>query len=429
VNYHELNFEGIAGPTHMFSGLAEGNLASKTHAGKSSNPKQAALQCLDKIKRLYRLSFKEAIIPPQNRFSEEILHYYQIKDLKDDIQKIYDRDPQLLRKIFSSSSMWTANAATFSPAQDCNNARSSITIANLLSNEHRKHEAKHNYKFFQKAFANSPSIKIHPALEIHPDEGAANHNRFALKHSSKGIEVFVYGYKEDSEKNNFILPARQSFQACKSIANSHSLENVFFVQQSKEAINSGVFHNDVISTANLDYFLLHEKAFENQNEFLNQLSDKFFEINKSPLKFSLVKETEISLEDAVKSYLFNSQIIGEADQMTLIAPSECKENPKVYSFILKLVKDPNCPIQDVEFLSLKESMQNGGGPACLRLRLVLNDDEINNLAPGVLLNEEIIEGLEQWINRYYPETLIIENFLDIEFLQQLKNIFANSPLV
>jgi succinylarginine dihydrolase len=127
--------------------------------------------------------------------------------------------------------MWTANAATFSPAQDCKDVHSHISIANLLSNEHRRHEAHHNYKFFQKAFANSPSIKIHPALENHPDEGAANHNRFALSHSDKGIEVFVYGYSIESEKNNFIFPARQSFQACESIAQKHSLQNVLFVQQ------------------------------------------------------------------------------------------------------------------------------------------------------------------------------------------------------
>ncbi|MGA8031441.1 MAG: N-succinylarginine dihydrolase, partial [Casimicrobiaceae bacterium] len=44
-----MNFDGIPGPTHNYSGLAQGNLAAERNAQQVSNPREAALQGLEKM--------------------------------------------------------------------------------------------------------------------------------------------------------------------------------------------------------------------------------------------------------------------------------------------------------------------------------------------------------------------------------------------
>ena len=48
-----INFDSIVGPTHNYSGLSLGNLASTTHGKMVSSPKKAALQGLEKMKFLH----------------------------------------------------------------------------------------------------------------------------------------------------------------------------------------------------------------------------------------------------------------------------------------------------------------------------------------------------------------------------------------
>ena len=63
----EYNFDGLIGPTHNFSGLASGNIASAKSRFSISHPKKAALQGLAKIKLLMNLGLPQGIIPPQER--------------------------------------------------------------------------------------------------------------------------------------------------------------------------------------------------------------------------------------------------------------------------------------------------------------------------------------------------------------------------
>jgi succinylarginine dihydrolase len=63
----EVNFDGLVGPTHNYAGLAPGNLHSINNKSKPSNPCEAALQGLDKMKLMHDLGYKQAIIPPQER--------------------------------------------------------------------------------------------------------------------------------------------------------------------------------------------------------------------------------------------------------------------------------------------------------------------------------------------------------------------------
>jgi len=64
---YEVNFDGIVGPTHNYSGLSYGNVASMEHEKLISNPKEAALQGLQKMKFLMDLGLKQAVLPPQER--------------------------------------------------------------------------------------------------------------------------------------------------------------------------------------------------------------------------------------------------------------------------------------------------------------------------------------------------------------------------
>jgi succinylarginine dihydrolase len=211
------------------------------------------------------------------------------------------------------------------------------------------------------------------------DEGAANHVRLALSHASPGIECFVYGRdaarhaKQVSQR----FPARQTSEASQCIARQHQLSpsSTFFIQQNPEAIDAGVFHNDVIAVGNENVLLCHELAFVNQAETVVELIRQFALQNKQPLHVVQISTADLSLEKAVKSYLFNSQLVTRPDgKMSLICPVECDEMDAAKLCLQTIVAGDN-PIDQIEYVNLRQSMQNGGGPACLRLRIVLTEAE------------------------------------------------------
>lgn len=73
------------------------------------------------------------------------------------------------------------------------------------------------------------------------------------------------------------------------------------------------------------------------------------------------------MQDAVTTYLFNSQLLSRDDgSMMLVLPQECREHAGVWRYLNRLLEEDN-PIDDLQVFDLRESMSNGGGPACLRL--------------------------------------------------------------
>ena len=72
----------------------------------------------------------------------------------------------------------------------------------------------------------------------------------------------------------------------------------------------------------------------------------------------------------------------------------------------------------VEFVDLRESMDNGGGPACLRLRVVLTPDELASVASGVFLTDELVTQLENWIDRHYRESLTAADLADPDLMKE-----------
>ncbi len=441
----EINMDGLVGPTHHYAGLSEGNIASESNALRKADPKTAALQGLEKMRLLYEKGLVQAILPPHQRPNLHLLHQLGFTGSPArQIEKAAKQAPDLLSAAYSASSMWAANAATVSASIDTTDNRVHFTAANLVSNLHRSQEADFSSALLKSIFKNDHYFYHHPILPrsaVTGDEGAANHNRLCAGHHEEAIYLFVYGkHALARNKNNPIpirYPARQTLEASSAIARSHFLnpEQVIFACQNPAVIDQGVFHNDVISVANESVYLVHEEAFLNQTALLIQLREKA----KFPLNIIEIPSSAMAVGDAISSYFFNSQLISlpDSDDMLLIAPIECEENKKVKQVIDDLISDTSNPLNSVRYLNLKQSMRNGGGPACLRLRVVLNDNELAAMHQGVLINDDLLAKLNAWVIRHYRDQLhaddltdpllIDQNFRALDELSQLLKLGSIYP--
>lgn len=420
---YEVNFDALPGLTHFFGGLSPGNLPSMTHQGQLSKPKKAALQSLDKMLLLHRLGVKQAILPPQERPYLPILSRLGYIEEPEALLKTLSKDaPWLLSAISSSSSMWAANYATVSPSIDSANKHVNFTPANLTTNFHRSIEVEHTKNVLKLIFSNPVFFEHHsplPASNLFSDEGAANHIRFCKHYNGPGVQLFVHGIKYSDEGYAKVspkkFPARQSYEASAAVARLNALypNHYQFAQQNPLVIDQGAFHNDLISTGNLNVFLFHESAFFDQDITLFNLREKVQKVCDCDLILLQVTEKEIPLQEALKTFFFNSQIVSLPDHsMAIILPIECQANPYVTAYLKKILEDNENPISVAHFVDLRESMQNGGGPACLRLRVPLTEVEMSKMLDTVFFSEMIYERLKGHIQRYYPDSLSQENLVD-----------------
>jgi succinylarginine dihydrolase len=312
--------------------------------------------------------------------------------------------------------MWCANAATVSPSADTQDGKFHITAANLLTHPHRAIESKQTTRVLKAIFSGDAFVVHEPLVgEVLLDEGAANHMRFAAGPHAGAVNVFVYGKGGDRGK----FPSRQSLAASKMIASRHQLaeKHTVFVEQDPDVIEQGVFHNDVIATSNEGVFLVHEKAFKDQGQAIARIKAAFRELTQEDLLTIEIAGAQLSIEEAVRSYFFNSQIVTLPNtQMAIIAPVESSEG-KPRAIIDEILKSDN-PIKTVYFSDLRQSMANGGGPACLRLRVVLTPEELEQVHPGYLLDDNKIAILEEWIKVYYRETVTIEDLKSAELFEE-----------
>lgn len=421
----EVNFDGLVGPTHNYSGLSHGNLPSVANRSSLSNPKKAALQGIQKMRLLTQMGIKQAFIPPQARPDFEAIRRagYSGTD-KEILEKIAQQDPSLLATYSSSSSMWVANAATISPSADSSDGLLHITPANLATQPHRAIECSTTSKILQAIFYDQTKFKCHHALPqdgLYFDEGAANHMRIAPTHGLPGIEMFVYSKKSDAitEKGPQIYPARQSLEASQAIAKQHGLkpEQVIFAQQNPRIIDAGGFHNDLVAVSNENVFLYHENAFDSSQILWDEIHRKYESLCGQKLHEIQILNDQLSLDEAIQSYLFNGQIVTLPDKsMALILPEECKVQ-KVEAVIQSILESDN-PIQRVEYIDLRESMRNGGGPACLRLRICMTQDEFNSLPPGYIATVDNLDKIEQWIHLHYRDRLTENDLKDYQLFQE-----------
>src|SRR6476469_8450850 len=373
-----MNFDGLPGPTHNYSGLSHGNLAAERNALQVANPREAALQGLAKMRALAARGFAQGVLPPQERPNVDVLRAVGFIGSDHDVIVAAGRDaPDLLAACSSASSMWAANAATVSAAADCADGRLHFTPANLETNLHRALEAPTTTRVLRAIFADKARFRVHDPLPVAAqlgDEGAANHTRLAASTTQPGVELFVYGRRGfGGGTAPARYPARQTREASEAVARRHGLDPVrtVFAQQRPESIDSGVFHNDVIAVGEGTFLFCHERAFVDQPAVLDTLrtavGDAFAAL--------VIRDDELPLADAVGTYLFNSQLLPFPDgRLLLVAPAECRAHPKASHLLDRLV-DGSSPIADVLTFDLRQSMRNGGGPACLRLRVPLTDDD------------------------------------------------------
>jgi succinylarginine dihydrolase len=381
----EINFDGIVGPSHNYSGLSLGNLAATRHAGEVSQPRAAALQGLDKMRANVRLGLAQGMFVPQSRPAR-----HWLAELGTTIEQA---EHHLAANAMSASAMWAANAATVSPAPDTADGRCHLTVANLKTMPHRSHEWPATLAQLRLAFANNAFAVHGPVPPAFGDEGAANHMRLAPAHGEPGIEVFVYGVAGGP------FPARQNLEASKAIARLHRLDpaRTIFAAQSEEAIAAGAFHNDVVAVANGLVLFAHEKAFAERDQLVDELSSRLpgFELVEVP-------DAEVPLADAIRSYLFNAQLVTPPDgAMTLVAPTECRDTPSVKAWIDRHLAS-NGAIRRVEFVDVRQSMANGGGPACLRLRVQCDPSDVD---PRFLVDEAKLDGLADVIAHHWPAAI------------------------
>lgn len=430
-----LNFDGLVGPSHNYGGLAEGNLASNQHQGEISSPRVAALQGLEKMRELHQAGLPQGFIPPPLRPDLTLLHRAGFHGSPaQQLQQAWEKAPKLLEACYSASAMWAANSATVTASVDSIESRLQITPANLISSLHRSIEAQSNQRFFAHCFNDKAHYSLHPPLPSQTafaDEGAANHCRLSDMDGEMGLNLFIYG-RSATESPTLKYPARQSKLACESLIRQHQIKNGHWLllQQTPKAIDSGAFHNDVVAVAHRNMIFLHEEAFIHQADVLKQLRN-FSQQWQAPLYIFEVSANELSLSEAVSTYLFNSQLVSRAhNEMILIAPEESRSSARAATICEKLVAAEN-PITEVRFVDLRQSMNNGGGPACLRLAVPLTDIEKAGLNDAFLISETRYHQLRAWIKRHYRDQLAANDLRDpllrlemIEALEDLAKIFA-----
>ena len=416
----EANADGLIGPTHSYAGLSPGNLASSLNRGEASNPRAAVLQGLDKMKALADLGLPQFVLPPHERPDIPFLRTLGFAGSDAQVlERAWKDAPSFAAAACSASPMWAANAATVTPSADARDGRVHFTPANLVTNLHRSLEHAQTRRALDALFPDADRFAVHDALSsvAHlADEGAANHVRLCADHGAPGVNLLVWG-REAFQPWDGPYPARQTREASEAVARRHGAAGVVLAQQSPAAIAGGTFHNDVVCVGARETLFFHELAFQDTSatqDAVRRAADGLFD----PI-FVEVSSADLPLADAISSYLFNSMLIqvpGES-RLTLICPTETRDNPRSHAAAQGLAAS-NGPIGAVRYVDVRQSMRNGGGPACLRLRVVLTEPELAATNPAMRLTDALHADLSTWANRWYRDELRPADLADPALLDE-----------
>jgi succinylarginine dihydrolase len=432
----EYNFDGLVGPTHNYGGLSRGNVASSRHGGQASHPREAALQGLEKMRFVASLGVGQALLPPQPRPSLVTLRQLGFHGTDEEVITRAARDQdQLLRLCSSAASMWTANAATVAPSTDTEDGKLHLTPANLDAMFHRAIEAPTTHRVLSSIFHDTAHFEVHaplPGSGQFADEGAANHTR--LFTASGAVHVFAWGrssYGHHVAPQRY--PARQTVEASEAVARLHRLPGnaCLFPQQSPEGIDDGAFHTDVLAVGNGALLLFHEKAFADSKSLLSELQGRLGDA----FQWVMATERELPAQRAVGTYPFNSQLITLPDgSMAILAPIEAKDEPEARGFLDRVLAEDN-PVKTVHYLDVRQSMRNGGGPACLRLRVAMTASERAAISANVFYSDALHQSLAAWVTKHYRETLDPKDLADpslaretMTALDELTGLLALGPV-
>ncbi|MDI1327403.1 MAG: N-succinylarginine dihydrolase [Brevundimonas sp.] len=419
----EANADGLIGPTHSYAGLSPGNLASSLNAGEASNPRAAVLQGLDKMKRLADLGLPQFVLPPHERPDIPFLRTLGFSGSDAAVlEAAWKTAPSFAAAACSASPMWAANAATVTPSADAADGRVHFTPANLVTNLHRSLEHQQTKRALDALFPDPARFAVHDALPSvgHlADEGAANHVRLCADHGAPGVNILVWG-REAYEPWSGAYPARQTREASEALARRHVAARPVFPRQSKAAIAGGTFHNDVVCVGALETLFFHELAFEDTEA--TKASVRAAALGLFEPVFIEVSSADLPLADAISSYLFNSMLVripGE-DRLTLICPTETRDNPRSHAVAERLATS-NGPIGKIEYVDVRQSMRNGGGPACLRLRVVLTEAELAATNPAMRLTDDLHSRLSAWAAAHYRDHLAPADLADPFLLDESRS--------
>lgn len=418
----EINFDGIVGLTHNYAGLSEGNLASARNRDMIARPRDAALQGIAKMRKLAALGLPQGVLPPHARPDVRFLRALGFSGSDAEVWRaVWAQEQMIARQALAVSAMWAANAATISPSADCADGRLHASVANLHTMLHRSLEAEQTERTLRALMPDAARFEVYAALPSQSalsDEGAANHMR--MHGGGQGVEIFVYGRTAAEMRGGF--PARQTLEACRALARRHGLNDArtVFARQAPEAIDAGAFHNDVVAVAHEHVLFHHEHAFADKAALYAEVRAKAAGLIE-PV-FVEVAASDVPLSDAVGSYLFNSQLVREpgAASLTLIAPTEVRENNRTAACVAEMIARPNAPIGRVEYVEVRESMRNGGGPACLRLRIDVTAAERSALARGFLLTDALAAQLEAWVGAHYREEIAPGDLADPALIAEVQ---------
>jgi len=411
----EANFDGIVGPTHNFAGLSHGNVASAANESRSASPRGAALEGLAKMRAVRDLGVAQAVLPPHQRPSLRALHRLGFFGSPEEaLAAAQAKDPHLLRLVSSASAMWAANAATVASASDTTDGRLHLAPANLRQMFHRALEAPTTLSILRAIFRDGSRFVVHPPLpgEQFADEGAANHTRFVTE-AGEGVHLFAWGRSAfaPSTDGPTRFPARQTKEASEAIARLLHLRegSALFVRQNPAGIDAGAFHTDVVAVGHERFLMAHELSFADVATTRSELERRI-----GGFQSVWASNEELPIADAVASYVFNSQIVTtsrEPHAMTLVAPIETRENPRAHAFVEKVLAADN-PVRDVVYLDVRQSMRNGGGPACLRQRVPLTPEDLTMLGGRVVLDDALYADLVTWVTTHYRDRLLPTDLAD-----------------
>jgi succinylarginine dihydrolase len=429
----EWNFDGLVGPTHNYAGLSHGNVASTSNEGTVSRPRDAALQGLEKMAHLAGLGVRQGVLPPQERPDVRVLRRLGFTGEDHEvIARASAHEPLLLARVSSASSMWAANAATVVPSTDTKDGRVAFVPSNLQFTFHRSLEPEATRRALARTFPDPARFVVHeplPTSTAFGDEGAANHTRLTGG-GARGVHVFVYGRvglgADPLAPAKY--PARQTLEASRAVARLAGLSDdaTVFVRQAPSVIDAGVFHNDVICVGHENVLFFHERAFADPptrvladiERALTAMASAMPTSSPRPLVPIVVRESELSVEEAVSSYLFNSQLVTTgAGVVTLVAPIECEEHARTRAVLERVLAEDN-PIRAVSFIDVRQSMRNGGGPACLRLRVPLTESEEARLHAPQVFDDALYARLREWVTRHYREELSPKDLGDPSLLEE-----------
>lgn len=409
----EIQFDGLVGPTHNYAGLSPGNVASSSHAGHTSNPAAAAREGLAKMRFVRSLGIPQAVLPPHDRPSLSALRRLGFHGSDEEvIAASAAGDGFALRVCSSASAMWAANAATVAPSSDTDDGRVHLTPANLQHMFHRALEATTTTRVLRVIFADQARFAVHDPLPgggHFADEGAANHLRIAT--SCGAAHVFAWGRRAwGAFEGPRVHPPRQTYEAGLAVARLHRLDpaRCYFPQQHPAGIDAGAFHTDVLAVGNGRFLMHHELAFTDGSGLVDSLrralGDEVFVVEAS--------RQELPADRAVAAYPFNSQVLTLPDgSMAIVAPADAQEDERSRAF-LERVANAGGPVRAVHYIDVRQSMRNGGGPACLRLRVPLTPEEAAALGGTVLFDEVLESALGFWVDRHYRDRLTAEDLAD-----------------